>query len=78
MVVTTSPEQMRIFKQHALKNGDFKTTVHEDISEYVVDGVANDPVGIGYSGIGWKTSQVRTLPSGNGGTFRRADLQKCS
>jgi len=50
------------FKQHALQNGDFKTTVHEDISESVVDGVANDPSGIGYSGIGWKTSQVRTVP----------------
>ena len=52
------------FKEHALQNGDFKATVHEDISEYVVDGVANEPSGIGYSGIGWKTSQVRAVPLG--------------
>lgn len=52
------------FKQHALQNGDFKTTVHEDVSESVVDGIANDPSGIGYSGIGWQTSQVRTVPLG--------------
>jgi phosphate transport system substrate-binding protein len=52
------------FKEHALQNGDFKTTVHEEISEDVVDGVANEPSGIGYSGIGWKTSQVRTVPLG--------------
>jgi phosphate transport system substrate-binding protein len=52
------------FKQHALQNGDFKTTVHEDVSESVVDGVANDPSGIGYSGIGWQTSQVRAVRLG--------------
>jgi len=52
------------FKEHALLNGDFKATVHEDISEYVVEGVANDPSGIGYSGIGWKDSQVRAVPLG--------------
>jgi phosphate transport system substrate-binding protein len=52
------------FKEHVLQNGDFKTTVHEEISEDVVDGVANEASGIGYSGIGWKTSQVRTVPLG--------------
>jgi phosphate transport system substrate-binding protein len=52
------------FKEHALQQGDFKTTVQEGISEQVVDSVANDPSGIGYSGIGWKTSRVRTVPLG--------------
>ncbi len=52
------------FKEHVLQQGDFKTTVQEEISEQVVDSVANDPSGIGYSGIGWKTSQVRTVPLG--------------
>ena len=52
------------FKEHVLQQGGFKTTVQEEISEQVVDSVANDPSGIGYSGIGWKTSQVRTVPMG--------------
>lgn len=44
--------------------------MHEEISEDVVDGVANAASGIGYSGIGWKTSQVRTVPLGaTGGNF---------
>ena len=50
------------FQEHVLQNGEFKTTVHENISEEVVDGVANDPSGIGYSGIGWRTSKVRVVP----------------
>ena len=52
------------FREHVLQNGDFKTTVHEDTSLYVVEGVANDPSGIGYSGVGWRTSLVRTVPLG--------------
>jgi len=44
--------------------GDFKPGVHENISEEVIEGVAGDPSGIGYSGIGWKTSQVRALALG--------------
>ena len=52
------------FKEHVLQQGVFKTTVNEEISEQVVDSVANDPSGIGYSGIGWKTPQVRTAPVG--------------
>jgi phosphate transport system substrate-binding protein len=52
------------FKQHVLQSGEFKTTVHENISQDLVDGVANDPAGIGYSGIGWKTSKVRTVALG--------------
>jgi phosphate transport system substrate-binding protein len=49
------------FKEHVLQNADFKPTIHEDISETVVENVANDVAGIGYSGIGWKTSNVRAL-----------------
>jgi phosphate transport system substrate-binding protein len=58
------------FKEHVLKQGDFKTTVNEEISEQVVESLANDLSGIGYSGIGWKTSQVRTVPvSVSAGSF---------
>jgi phosphate transport system substrate-binding protein len=52
------------FKQHVLQNGDFKKTVLETISEDVVGGVADDASGVGYSGIGWKTSKVRTVALG--------------
>lgn len=51
------------FKEHALLKGDFKDTVKEQPgSAAVVNGVASDRAGIGYSGIGYKTSEVRALP----------------
>ncbi len=51
------------FKEHALKKGDYKDSVKEQPgSSSVVNGVANDKAGIGYSGIGYKTSEVRALP----------------
>ena len=51
------------FKEHTLKNGDFRSTVKEQPgSSSVVQGVANDLGGIGYSGIGYKTSGVKALP----------------
>ena len=51
------------FKEHALKNGDFRSTVKEQPgSSSVVQGIANDLGGIGYSGIGYKTSGVNALP----------------
>ena len=51
------------FKEYALKNGDYKTTVKEQPgSASVVQGVENDRYGIGYSGIGYKTSGVRSVP----------------
>ncbi|MGD9765114.1 MAG: PstS family phosphate ABC transporter substrate-binding protein [Candidatus Binatia bacterium] len=50
------------FKEHALCNGDFKNTVKEQPgSASVVQGVAEDRYGIGYSGIGYKTSGVKAL-----------------
>ncbi len=51
------------FKEHALCNGDYKDTVKEQPgSASVVQGVAEDQYGIGYSGIGYKTSGVRAVP----------------
>lgn len=51
------------FKEHTLAKGDFKDTVKEQPgSAAVVNSVATDRAGIGYSGIGYKTSEVRALP----------------
>ncbi|MHC4993023.1 MAG: PstS family phosphate ABC transporter substrate-binding protein [Planctomycetota bacterium] len=47
------------FKKHALFKGDYKDTVKEQPgSSAVVQGVARDLGGIGYSGIGYKTADV--------------------
>ena len=51
------------FKKNALFGGDFKDSVKEQPgSSSVVQGVANDRYGIGYSGIGYKTADVRAVP----------------
>lgn len=51
------------FKEHALGKGDFKDEVKEQPgSAAVVQGVAKDRAAIGYSGIGYRTSEVRTVP----------------
>jgi len=51
------------FKEHALSKGDFKNSVKEQPgSASVVEGVAKDIGGIGYSGIGYATSGVRAVP----------------
>jgi len=51
------------FKEHALKNGDFKDAVKEQPgSASVVQGVTVDRFGIGYSGIGYATAGVRAVP----------------
>jgi phosphate transport system substrate-binding protein len=51
------------FKEHVLKNGDFKDTVKEQPgSASVVQGITVDRFGIGYSGIGYATPGVRALP----------------
>ena len=51
------------FKEHALFKGDFKPTVKEQPgSAAVVQAVANDRFGIGYSGIGFRTAGVRAVP----------------
>ncbi|HEY2828043.1 MAG TPA: substrate-binding domain-containing protein, partial [Pirellulales bacterium] len=52
----------RYFKENALFGGDFKPTVKEQPgSSAVVNGVANDRYGMGYSGIGSKTADVKAL-----------------
>ena len=51
------------FKEHSLKNGDFKDSVKEQPgSASVVQGVTADRYGIGYSGIGYATAGVRAVP----------------
>ena len=51
------------FKEFALKNGDFKDTVKEQPgSASVVQGITEDRYGIGYSGIGYRTSGVKAVP----------------
>ncbi len=51
------------FKEKVLFKGDYKDTVKEQPgSASVVQGVTEDRYGIGYSGIGYKTSGVRTVP----------------
>jgi phosphate transport system substrate-binding protein len=50
------------FKKHALCKGDYKDTVKEQPgSASVVQGVTEDLYGIGYSGIGYKTSGVKAI-----------------
>jgi phosphate transport system substrate-binding protein len=51
------------FKEHVLRNGDYKAEVKEQPgSSSVVQGVASDKFAIGYSGIGYRTADVRALP----------------
>lgn len=51
------------FKEHVLRNGDFKDTVKEQPgSASVVQGVTEDRYAIGYSGAGYRTSGVRAVP----------------
>lgn len=51
------------FKEHALCKGDFKTNVNEQPgSASVVQSVSSSLNGVGYSGLGYKTSTVRAVP----------------
>ncbi|MFZ3178954.1 MAG: PstS family phosphate ABC transporter substrate-binding protein [Methylocystis silviterrae] len=51
------------FKEVALFEGDYKDQVKEQPgSSAVVQGVASDKFAIGYSGIGYKTADVRAVP----------------
>jgi len=50
------------FKEHVLKNGDYRDEVKEQPgSAAVVQAVATDRFAIGYSGIGYATSSVRAV-----------------
>jgi len=57
------------FKENVLGNGDYKDTVKEQPgSASVVQGITEDRFGIGYSGIGYKTSGVKVVAlEGKGG-----------
>jgi phosphate transport system substrate-binding protein len=51
------------FKEIALFNGDYKNSVKEQPgSSAVVQGVATDKYGIGYSGVGYKTADAKIVP----------------
>ena len=51
------------YKEHVLAKGDYKPTVKEQPgSAAVVQGITADRAGIGYSGIGYRTSGVRAVP----------------
>jgi phosphate transport system substrate-binding protein len=51
------------FKEVALFDGDYKDEVKEQPgSSTVVQGVASDLSGIGYSGVGYRTADVRSVP----------------
>jgi len=65
------------FKKKALCKGDFKNTVNEQPgSASVVQSVSASLNGIGYSGIGYKTSGVRALPlSKKGNDFVEANME---
>jgi phosphate transport system substrate-binding protein len=65
------------FKKKALCKGDFKNSVNEQPgSASVVQSVSTSLNGIGYSGIGYKTSGVRALPlSKNGKHYIAASME---
>jgi len=65
------------FKKKALFKGSYKASVKEQPgSSSVVTSVANDISGIGYSGIGYKTADVRAVPLAKRGTnFVPAEVQ---
>ena len=68
------------FKEHVMRNGDFRPTVKEQPgSSSVVQGVENDLGGIGYSGIGYKTSGVKalTLAEAAGRAMQEPSLENC-
>jgi len=67
------------FKDVALRGGDYRATVKEQPgSSSVVQGIATDLGGIGYSGIGYLTSGVRAVPlSGADGVVYEAKAEHC-
>lgn len=66
------------FKDVALDGGDYRSSVKEQPgSSAVVQGVGSDLAGIGYSGIGYKTSEVRTVPLGEPGKFVDCTAEAC-
>jgi len=67
------------FKEHTLKNGDYKDSVKEQPgSASVVQGVTVDRYAIGYSGIGYATAGVRAVPLAekDGAKCHEADAER--
>ena len=67
------------FKKHALGKGNYKATVKEmPGSSSVISSIAKELSGIGYSGIGYKTSEVRVLPlAKDGNNYYEPTLKNC-
>jgi phosphate transport system substrate-binding protein len=68
------------FKEHALFKGDYKDQVKEQPgSASVVQGVTEDRFGVGYSGIGYRTSGVHALPLAKelNGKFYEPTYENC-
>ena len=66
------------FKEHTLSKGDFKPTVKEQPgSSGVVQGIASDLYGIGYSGIGYATSGVHALSLADKGEMMEPSYENC-
>ena len=66
------------FKEVGLADGDFKDSVKEQPgSSAVVQAIASDKFAIGYSGVGYKTADVRTVPlsPADGGTCVDATIE---
>ncbi len=69
------------FKKKVLMNGDYKDQVKEQPgSASVVQGVTEDRAGMGYSGIGYRTSGVRAIPLSqkDGGPFVEPTFENAS
>lgn len=67
------------FKEVVLLDGDFKSQIKEQPgSSGVVQGIASDLYGIGYSGIGYKTSGVNAIAvEGQDGFFYFPTFENC-
>lgn len=66
------------FKEVALGNKDYKPSVKEQPgSSAVVQGVAKDLFSMGYSGIGYKTADVKAIKLSAGGPAYSADAANC-
>jgi phosphate transport system substrate-binding protein len=67
------------FKEISLQGGDFKSSLKEQPgSSAVVQGVASELTGLGYSGIGYGTADVRAVPLGTKkGEYFEANYDNC-
>lgn len=66
------------FKEVALGNKDYKPSVKEQPgSSAVVQGVAKDLFAMGYSGIGYKTADVKAIKLASGGPAFAPDAEHC-